>query len=210
MESRIGLVLILSLFTAACGARVIHGLESVPAEYQLKLAKLRRVWVAGFATGKKPEFDLNLETVRLIRTQLRTWSSAQVIQAEPLTIDTEQRLSDVAYWQRLGEEHGRPLIVTGTVKLLLAPPQVVQRGIRTIYLPLAGRTLDATVVIIDGGSGQVLSTRKLPSRMRYGVGRLSSGLSLYFQMMDQAMPDWFGAITGTTPISRSQLLADGK
>lgn len=178
--------------------------------YQLKLAKLPRVWVAGFATGKKPEFDLNLETVRLIRTQLRTWSSAQVIQAEPLTIDTEQRLSDVTYWRRLGEEHGRPLIVTGTVKLLLAPPQVVQRGIRTIYLPLAGRTLEATVVIIDGGSGQVLSTRKLPSRMRYGVGRFSSGLALYFQMMDQAMPDWFGAITGTTPMSRSQLLADGK
>jgi hypothetical protein len=210
MESRIGLVLILSLFTGACGTRVIHGLESVPAEYQLKLAKLPRVWVAGFATGKKPEFDLNLETVRFIRTQLRTWSSAQVIQAEPLTIDTEQRLSDVAYWRRLGEEHGRPLIVTGTVKLLLAPPQVVQRGIRTIYLPLAGRTLEATVVIIDGGSGQVRSTRKLPSRMRYGVGRFSSGLALYFQMMDQAMPDWFGAITGTTPMSRSQLLADGK
>jgi hypothetical protein len=112
MESRIGLALILSVFTAACGARVIHGLESVPAEYQLKLAKLPRVWVAGFATGKKPEFDLNLETVRLIRTQLRTWSSAQVIQAEPLTIETEQRLSDITYWRRLGEEYGRPLIIT--------------------------------------------------------------------------------------------------
>jgi hypothetical protein len=163
----------------------------------VKLSQLPRVWVAGFAMDRKPEFDLSVETVRLLRTQLRTWSSANVIQAEPLAIDTEGRLSDVAYWRTRGEEHGRPLIVTGTVRLLPAPPQVVQRGLRTMYVPNTGRVLEATVVIIDGGTGQILSTRRLPSRMRYGVGRFSSGLALYFQMMDQAMADWFGAITAT-------------
>jgi hypothetical protein len=170
----------------------------MPAEVQLNLSKLPRLWVAGFATGRNPEFDVSLETVRLLRTQLRSWSSAQVIEAEPLTIDTDKRLSDVAYWRRLGEEHGWPLIVTGSVRLLLAPPQIVQRGPRTIYLPRAGRVFEATVVVIDGRTGEIVSTDKLPSRMRYGVGRFSSGLTLFLQMMDQAMPDWLVAIARTS------------
>mgnify|MGYP003694182877 CR=1 FL=1 len=138
MESRIGLVLILSLFTAACGARVIHVLESVPAEYQLKLAKLPRVSGRRVChTGKKPEFDLNLETVRLIRTPTAHLVVRTGDQAEPLTIDTEQRLSDVAYWRRLGEEYGRPLIVTGTVRLLLGASASRATG-NPHHLPAAG------------------------------------------------------------------------
>jgi hypothetical protein len=80
--------------------------------------------------------------------------------------------------------------------LLLAPGQIVQRGARTMFFPRAGHVLEATVVLIDGRSGQVLSTHKLPSRMRYGMGRASSGLTLFLQMMDQALPDWFMAIAG--------------
>jgi hypothetical protein len=192
--ARVLLVSMLSLLAAACGTHVIRDHASIPAEFQAKASKLSRVWVAGFVTGKDPEFDLSVETVRLLRTQLRTWSSAQVIEAEPLAVE-QQRLSDVAYWRRLAEEHGNPLIVTGTVRLLLAPPRIEQRGPRTVYVIKAGRVLEATVVMIDGRSGEVLSARKLPSRMRYGIGRFASGLTLFFQMMDQAMPDWFAAIT---------------
>jgi hypothetical protein len=196
---------VLSLLTAACASRTVRVPHAPPPEVQLKLANLSRVWVAGFVTARtpesRPEFDLNTETVRLVRTQLRRWSSAQVIQVDPLFIETQQRLSDVQYWRGLGEEHGWPLIVTGSLKLLLAPPKIEQRGKRTMYFPLAGRVLEATVVLIDGHSGEVVSTNKLPNRMRYGLGRFSSPLSLYLQMMDQAMPDWFKAITGvSTPV----------
>ena len=197
--ARVLLVSVLSLLAASCGTHVVRDHASIPVEFQAKASKLPRVWVAGFATDKEPEFDLNLETVRLLRTQLRTWSSAQVIQADPLAIE-EQRLSDAPYWRRLGEEHGNPLIITGKVRLLLAPPQIVQRGPRTVYVIKAGRILEATVVMIDGKTGNVLSARKLPSRMRYGIGRFASGLGLYFQMMDQAMADWFAAITDAAVI----------
>jgi hypothetical protein len=54
--------------------------------------------------------------------------------------------------------------------------------------------LDSTVVLIDGRTGQVLSTAKLPNRMGYGVGRFSSGPWLFLQMMDAGMDDWFQAI----------------
>jgi len=191
-------ITVLSIAAAACTAPHISRPQSAPpADVQLKLATLPRVWVAGFATDRKPEFDLNSETVRLVRAHLRTWSSAKVIEAEPLPIDSERRLSDVAYWRTLGEEHRHPLIVTGSVKLRIAPARVVQRGIRTAYAYADGRVLDVTVVLIDGRTGEVLSTDKLPRRMRYGVGRFSSTLSLFLQMMNAGMGDWFAAITHT-------------
>jgi len=191
---RLVLVCVVIIATAACAPHVVRPSHAPPPEIQLKLAALPRVWVAGFVTEKTSEFDLNTETVRLLRAQLRTWSSAQVIQAEPIVIDNEQRLSDIAYWRRLGEEHGRPLIITGSVKLHIAPARVVHRGVRTVYVYATGRVLDATVVVIDGRTGAMMSTHALPSRMRYGVGRFSSGLALYLQMMDSAIGDWLDTI----------------
>ena len=188
---------------SACAARTVRSTEAPPPHVQLKLAGLSRVWIAGFATERNPEFDLNTETVRLLRTQLRTWSSAQVIEAEPLAVDSEHRLADVPYWRRLGEEHGQPLIVTGSVKLHVAPARVVHSGVRTMYAYATGRVLEATVVVIDGRTGETLSAHALASRMRYGVGRFSSGLALYFAMMDLAMGDWLDTITAASDSPRN-------
>ncbi len=199
---RLLLLSLLSVLTAACLSPSVRVSNAPSPQVQKKLANLSRVWVAGFVTAStsegKLEFDLNSETVRLLRIQLRTWSSAHVLEGEPLAIDTKQQLSDVAYWRKQGEEHGRPLIVTGSVKLYLAPPKLEQRGKRMLSYPLAGRILEATAVLIDGHTGEVLSTHKLPDRMQYGVGRFGSPLLLYSQMMDQALPDWFAAITATS------------
>jgi hypothetical protein len=161
----------------------------------MKLAGLSRVWVAGFTTDRNPEFDLNAETVRLLRAELRTWSSAHVLEVEPLAIDSEQRFADIAYWRRLGVEHGQPLIITGSLKLRVAPARVVHRGVRTTYAYATGRVLDSTVVLIDGRTGEKLSTHALASRMRYGVGRFASGLALYLAMMQGAMGDWLETIS---------------
>jgi hypothetical protein len=192
------LMLVATISMTACAARTVRSTDAPPPHVQLKLAELSRVWVAGFATERNPEFDLNTETVRLLRRQLRTWSSAQVVEAEPLAIDSEHRLSDVPYWRRLGEEHGQPLIITGSVKLHVAPARVVHSGVRTTYAYATGRVLDATVVVIDGHTGETLSAHALASRMRYGVGRFSSGLALYFAMMDVAMGDWLDTITAAS------------
>lgn len=188
---------------SACAARVVRSPDAPPPHVQLKLASLSRVWVAGFATERKPEFDLSAETVRLLRTELRTWSSAQVIEVEPMTIDSEQRLSDVPYWRRLGEEHGHPLIISGSMKLHVAPARVVHRGVRTTYSYATGRVLDATVVVIDGRTGEMLSTHPLATRTRYGVGRFSSGLALYLAMMKGAMGDWLDTITAASIPARN-------
>jgi len=103
------------------------------------------------------------------------------VEAEPLTIPTERVFAEESYWRRLADERGSPLIVTGSVKLVLAPPAIVQRGLRTSYVPTAGRVrdVDARIVTIDGRTGRVIRATRLPGRVRYGVGRFSSGLSLF-------------------------------
>ena len=200
---RLLLVSLATISTAACAPHVVRPPNAPPAALQMKLASLPRVWVAGFATERNPEFDLNAETVRLLRAELRTWSSSQVLEVEPLAIDSEQRLADVPYWRRLGVEHGQPLIITGSVKLHVAPARVVHRGVRTMYAYATGRVLDSTVVVIDGRTGERFSTHALASRMRYGVGRFSSGLALYLAMMESAMGDWLETISSASAPARN-------
>jgi hypothetical protein len=196
---RVLILVAIATVAAACAPRVVRLPQSLPPSVQLKTASLGRVWVAGFAANPTKELDVSAETVRLLRGELRRVSPAYVVEGTPIAIDSEQRLSDVSYWRTLGEEHGAPLIVTGSVKLRLAPPAVVERGPRTFYIPTAGRVLEATVVLIDGRTGMAISTQKLPTRRRYGVGRFSSGPSLFLQLMDRAMPDWLGAIASAAP-----------
>jgi len=198
------LVSVATISTAACAPHVVRPANAPHPALQMKLAGLPRIWVAGFATEKNPEFDLNTETVRLLRAELRTWSSAPVLEVEPLAIDSEQRLADVPYWRKLGDEYGRPLIITGSVKLHVAPARVVQRGARTTYAYATGRVLDSTVVVIDGRTGERLSQQALASRMRYGVGRFSSALVLHAAMMHGAMGDWLEAITAASNLHATE------
>jgi len=167
----------------------------IPRALQTQLSWNSRIWVVGFITTPNADrLDLNMETVRLLRQELRSVGSVTVVEATPMTIDNERAFTQEAAWRTLAEEHGSPLIVTGSVKLLMAPPTAVQRGIRTQYVPAAGRVLDATVVLINGITGRVMRTSHLPKRTHYGVGRYSTGLAIYFDLMRQSRTDWFNAI----------------
>jgi hypothetical protein len=177
----------------ACHPRVVTLANAIPADVQLKLARVTRVWIAGFHAVPNRDIDLDGETVRLIRQELRRATSLEVIEAEPLVVPTEDVFSDRAYWRRLASEHGSPLIVTGTVNFLVAPATTVQRG-RHTFVSAAGRVLDPEVVIIDGRNGDVILKERIPPRMRYGIGRFAFTVPLYFDLMERAMPDWIRVI----------------
>ena len=196
---RVLLLAVMSAFVVACAPRVVRPSRSLPQEVQLNLLKLPRVWVAGFVTHGRPNFDINLETTREVRHRLRDWS-VSVVDAEPLVLDDESRLSDERYWRRLGEEHGEPLIVTGSVRWLIAPAKIEQRGRRIMYLT-NGRALDATVVLIDGHTGEILSTRNLPRRMHYPAGLAPSGLGCLFDLLHMGIRDWLDAISAVPTTS---------
>ena len=202
---RLVIVATLCGLTIGCAPRVVRATRFASQPVQQRLLALPRIWVAGFVTNDNREVDLNPEAVRLIRQALTMGSGASIVEAEPVAIDSEARFTDGAFWRQRGEEHGFPLIVTGSLRLLLAPAKIEQRGKRTVYLTNAGRVLYATIVIIDGPSGNVLSTQRLPSRMRYGNGRTASGLGLFFEMMEDGVRDWLMAISAA-PIVADRLI----
>jgi hypothetical protein len=138
--------------TSACGGYSEISIET-PIRPTMDVSAFQRVFVAGFISGGSEDVDGNLETTRLLRSQLRTKSSLRVIDADSLPLqdvagegrETEQApptqvkdekdldaysnlFANVEYWKRIGEEYQQPLIVTGTV--LFTPHQrnsIVQR-----------------------------------------------------------------------------------
>lgn len=140
------------LLTVGCANYYEIPIET-PIRPSLDVSAFQRVLVAGFVAGGSDDVDGNLETTRLLRSQLRNKSNLRVIDADALplmSVATEGRtdapasassvkdekdldaysnvFANVDYWKKIGEEYQQPLIVTGTV--LFIPHQrnsIVQR-----------------------------------------------------------------------------------
>ena len=163
----------------------------------LVISPSQRILVAGFVADTEGPLDVNTETVRLLRDELLRQGMLGVIRADPVTLTTEAAFSDRAYWRVIGEEHGAPLIVTGKVQLRRAPPNVSQRGGRGgVYDVQPGFFLETEIVLIDGATGQVLSSERMPRKAQYGSGRRASPSFMYYSMMESVMPDLLRAVLG--------------
>src|SRR5215211_6960185 len=113
-----------------------------PIRPKLDTSAFQRVLVAGFISGGSEDIDGNLETTRLLRSQLRTKSDLRVIDTDVLPLmdvaaqgtdaatqaaaktpikeekdleSFEHLFAKVDYWKQIGEEYQQPLIVTGMV-----------------------------------------------------------------------------------------------
>ena len=83
-----------SKYVLACASAVIvagcTGFYEIPIETPIQpkmdVSGFQRVLVAGFVSGGTEDVDANLETVRLLRSQLRTKSPLRVIEAEVLPL----------------------------------------------------------------------------------------------------------------------------
>jgi len=126
-----------------------------PIRPKMDVTPFQRVLVAGFLAGGTEDVDGNLETTRLLRSQLRTKSELRVIDSDVLPLvdvaiegrddavagaapapikeekdlePYEQVFANVEYWKKIGEEYQQPLIVTGTVMFTpLQRNSIVQR-----------------------------------------------------------------------------------
>lgn len=81
-------------FTLACGPDSYEIPIETPIQPKMDVSPFQRVLVVGFVAGGSEDVDANQETVRLLRSQLRTKSSLKVIDADILA------LIDVAKEQR--------------------------------------------------------------------------------------------------------------
>ena len=69
------------VLTAACTSYYEIPIET-PIRPKLDVSSFQRFFVAGFVAGGTEDVDGNLETTRLLRSQLRTKSELRVIDAE--------------------------------------------------------------------------------------------------------------------------------
>lgn len=91
-----GLAVALLVGSSACTSFYEIPIET-PIQPKMDVSMFQRVLIAGFIGGGTDDVDANLETVRLLRSQLRTKSSLRVIEAEVL------QLTDIAKEQAKGE-----------------------------------------------------------------------------------------------------------
>ena len=75
-----------AVIVAACGADYYEIPIETPIQPKLDVSAFQRVLVAGFVAGGSDDVDANQETVRLLRSQLRTKSSLKVIDADVLPL----------------------------------------------------------------------------------------------------------------------------
>jgi hypothetical protein len=95
------LVLVCTLALAGCAGFYEIPIET-PIQPKMDVTAFQRVLIAGFISGGTEDVDANLETVRLLRSQLRSRSSLRVIEAEAL------RLAELAREQGRGEPSAPP------------------------------------------------------------------------------------------------------
>ena len=79
------LVLVCALALAGCAGFYEIPIET-PIQPKMDVTAFQRVLVAGFISGGSDDVDANLETVRLLRSQLRSKSPLRVIEAEVLPL----------------------------------------------------------------------------------------------------------------------------
>ena len=243
--------LALVLGASACTTFLEVPVET-PIKPKLDVAAFSRVLVAGFVAGGTEDVDANLETVRLLRTQLKNKSSLKVIDADvlplmdaaakiqgsgpavaagveagaapadaalPKQIKEEKDLqafealfNNAAYWKKIGEEFGAPLIVTGTV--MFTPQQrsgYVQKeqevydtfGRRRVvpvrtYMDRKGFILKPKFIFIDGRTGMPLYAETYREEVLYNAEQSNPALSSYFELMDRLMPAFLTTLSSQT------------
>jgi hypothetical protein len=236
-----------------------------PIQAKLDVTAFRRVLVAGFISGGTDDVDANMETVRLLRSQLRTKTNMRVIEAEVLPLAElaneqtraganeqaplpavaevggmppvqqppaadgaskpaetpgpirskkdleryERIFADAAFWKKLGEEYENPLIITGTI--MFTPQENAgfvnqnreeydQLGRRVVvprrtYMERKGFVLEPKFVFIDGRTGATLYSETQRREVLYPSTQSTPALASYFELMDQLLPDFLGALS---------------
>src|SRR3982750_322552 len=101
-----------SLALAGCAGFYEIPIET-PIQAKMDVTGFQRVLVAGFISGGTEDVDANLETVRLLRSQLRSKSPLRIIEAEVLP------LAEIAAVE--AKEDGSPITTTSTGVAPISP-----------------------------------------------------------------------------------------
>ena len=79
-------ITVLALASAGCGVSYLEIPIETPIQPKLDVTAFQRVLIVGFVAGGTDDVDANQETVRLLRSQLRSKSSLRVIDADVMEL----------------------------------------------------------------------------------------------------------------------------
>jgi len=85
---KLGVMAVVCALVAACGVTSYEVPIETPIQPKLDVTAFQRVLIAGFVAGGTEDVDVNQETVRLLRSQLRSKSSLRVIDADAMPLVT--------------------------------------------------------------------------------------------------------------------------
>ena len=166
---------LVAVFATACTSYYEIPIET-PIKAKLDVAAFQRVLVAGFLAGGSDDVDGNLETTRLLRSQLRTKSELRVIDSDVLPLmevaatdrktdggtplpnpikddkdidQYEHVFADTNYWKKIGEEYQQPLIVTGTVLFASRQQTQMQQREQEVFDTLGRRRTVAEKRLVE-------------------------------------------------------------
>jgi hypothetical protein len=145
--------------------------------------------------------DGNEETSRLLRRELRSEVSLDVLNMDPLRLQSSI-LEEAPFWRRLGEEYHEPLIVTGVVDFKSAGHRYEERqvGRRTLRLWLPQYSLRVTLLLINGKTGRRIASAVCGPTVAYAVDGRERPLALYYRLIDRMMPSMLAAFGRRTAL----------
>ncbi len=80
------LLALLAALATACGGGYTEIPIETPIQPKLDISAFQRIFIAGFIAGANEDVDANMETVRLLRSQLRNKGIMRVIDADTLPL----------------------------------------------------------------------------------------------------------------------------
>ena len=217
-----------SLLLAAGGgtgpalAKTMRVTIAVPMPSRLDMQGLRKILVTRFIVDKEvSEFDLNRESVALLRRELRKRTNLEILDVEPPPLP-EQPLADLlantGFWRKLAESHGADLVIAGKVSFEIADrsgyvqvdeisPVTGQRVRRTRFVDREGFNLALRLFFIRGSTGALLYEDQFTGENTL-PGKGNDRLTGLFTIFEQFEDDVLGIVVPKTKTAQRNLFTD--
>lgn len=207
--------LALATLTVACAHAYAVPIDT-PAHARLDVSPFHYVLVAGFLGADATDVDTNGETVRLLRSQLGSKTSLNVIEASilPLAQIAAEQASTIAVAESStdGSPHAERKSLTSKKDLEELqgvfgnvvfwkrlgeeyPDALIITGTLLFTIRRHGGSLKPTFIFIDGRTGTVIRSETFPEENVSDGRQYVPALSLYFRLMDGVIPAFLGALS---------------
>jgi hypothetical protein len=128
-----------AVVTLACGPSYFEIPIETPIQPKLDVSAFQRVLIAGFVAGGTDDVDANQETVRLLRSQLRSKSSLRVIDADVMQLqEIAQEQSKSANEPAIEDQpaaHESSAAAPANASPAAASPPASEKGTQPVPLP---------------------------------------------------------------------------